>query len=90
MNFVSIWALLLQYVSEVVIGAPYAVTQDLMEHFRVDIVVHGQTQIVDDVDGSDPYEVWVLLFWSHAECNSLSKLYDACFYYQINLVTICT
>lgn len=27
--------LLLQYVSEVVIGAPYAVTADLLDHFRV-------------------------------------------------------
>lgn len=26
---------LLQYVSEVVIGAPYAVTADLMDHFKV-------------------------------------------------------
>ena len=25
----------LQYVSEVVIGAPYAVTKDLMDHFKV-------------------------------------------------------
>lgn len=25
----------LQYVSEVVIGAPYAVTADLMDHFKV-------------------------------------------------------
>ena len=28
-----------------------------MDHFKVDIVVHGQTPIVDDKDGSDPYEV---------------------------------
>ena len=48
---------ILQYVSEVVIGAPYNVSQDLMDHFKVDIVVHGQTPIVDDKDGSDPYEV---------------------------------
>lgn len=45
----------LQYVSEVVIGAPYAVTRDLMEHFKVDLVCHGQTPIQPDVDGSDPY-----------------------------------
>lgn len=29
----------LQYVSEVVIGAPYAVTADLMDHFKV-LVTH--------------------------------------------------
>lgn len=44
-----------QYVSEVVIGAPYSVTTDLMEHFRVDMVIHGHTPIMPDGDGSDPY-----------------------------------
>lgn len=28
-----------------------------MEHFKVDIVCHGNTQIMPDVDGSDPYAV---------------------------------
>lgn len=46
---------LLQYVSEVVIGAPYSVTKDLMEHFKVDVVCHGKTHISLDYDGSDPY-----------------------------------
>ncbi|KAG8179329.1 hypothetical protein JTE90_011593 [Oedothorax gibbosus] len=45
-----------KYVNEVVIGAPYAVTADLMEHFKVDIVCHGQTFIMADVNGADPYE----------------------------------
>ncbi|KAE8737862.1 hypothetical protein FOCC_FOCC016674 [Frankliniella occidentalis] len=44
-----------KYVSEVVIGAPYAVTQDLMEHFKVNVVCHGKTHIPADMDGSDPY-----------------------------------
>lgn len=44
-----------KYVSEVVIGAPYAVTRNLMEHFKVDLVFHGQTPIQPDADGSDPY-----------------------------------
>ncbi|XP_055876494.1 ethanolamine-phosphate cytidylyltransferase-like isoform X2 [Biomphalaria glabrata] len=44
-----------RYVSEVVIGAPYAVTPDLMEHFKVDVVCHGQTPVMPDIDGSDPY-----------------------------------
>ncbi|TRY85504.1 hypothetical protein DNTS_016008, partial [Danionella cerebrum] len=48
---------LCQYVSEVVIGAPYAVTRDLLEHFKVDLVCHGQTQVFLDRDGSDPYAV---------------------------------
>lgn len=38
-----------------VIGAPYAVSQNLMEHFKVDLVCHGQTPIQPDADGSDPY-----------------------------------
>uniref|UniRef100_G3PAW2 ethanolamine-phosphate cytidylyltransferase n=1 Tax=Gasterosteus aculeatus aculeatus TaxID=481459 RepID=G3PAW2_GASAC len=51
-----------RYVSEVVIGAPFAVTKDLLEHFKniffhpqVDLVCHGKTEIYPDKDGSDPY-----------------------------------
>lgn len=44
-----------RYVSEVVIGAPYSVTTDLMDHFKVDLVCHGKTPIMPDEDGSDPY-----------------------------------
>ncbi|XP_022245772.1 ethanolamine-phosphate cytidylyltransferase-like isoform X2 [Limulus polyphemus] len=44
-----------KYVNEVVIGAPYSVTADLMDHFRVGLVCHGKTPIMPDVDGSDPY-----------------------------------
>lgn len=43
--------------SEVVIGAPYSVSAEMMEHFKVDVVCHGQTYIHTDVDGSDPYAV---------------------------------
>jgi len=44
-----------KYVSEVVIGAPYTVTKDLMDHFRVEIVVHGSTPVMNDIDGKDPF-----------------------------------
>jgi len=44
-----------KYVSEVVIGAPYSVTEDLMNHFKVDMVCHGKTPVSLDKDGSDPY-----------------------------------
>ncbi|KAL4658163.1 ethanolamine-phosphate cytidylyltransferase [Arapaima gigas] len=44
-----------RYVSEVVIGAPYAVTQDLLDHFKVDLVCCGRTEVFPDKDGSDPY-----------------------------------
>lgn len=46
-----------KYVNEVVIGAPYSVTKDLMEHFKVDVVCHGQTPISDDLGHQDPYAV---------------------------------
>ncbi|XP_070776445.1 ethanolamine-phosphate cytidylyltransferase isoform X4 [Enoplosus armatus] len=44
-----------RYVSEVVIGAPYAVGKDLLDHFRVDLVCHGKTEVFPDKDRSDPY-----------------------------------
>ncbi|XP_066155003.1 ethanolamine-phosphate cytidylyltransferase isoform X1 [Euwallacea fornicatus] len=50
-------ALACKYVSEVVIGAPYKVTESLMSHFKVDVVVHGQTPVMEDIDGTDPYEI---------------------------------
>lgn len=44
-----------KYVNEVVIGAPYEVTKELMEHFNVSVVCHGQTFIMPCKDESDPY-----------------------------------
>ncbi|CAO1300742.1 unnamed protein product [Diamesa serratosioi] len=44
-----------KYVSEVVIGAPYNVTKELIEHFNVDTVCHGQTYIPNE--GGDPYAI---------------------------------
>jgi len=44
-----------RYVSEVVIGAPYSVTKEMMDHFKVDLVCHGATHVAQDVDSSDPY-----------------------------------
>ncbi|XP_053095391.1 ethanolamine-phosphate cytidylyltransferase [Pangasianodon hypophthalmus] len=46
-----------RYVSEVVIGAPYTVSKDLLDHFKVDLVCHGKTVVFPDRDGSDPYAV---------------------------------
>ncbi|KAJ8953984.1 hypothetical protein NQ314_007177 [Rhamnusium bicolor] len=45
-----------KYVSEVVIGAPYTVSKDLMEHFKVDVVVHGKTPVMEDENGQDPFK----------------------------------
>ena len=38
-----------------VIGAPYSVTAEMMDHFKVDLVCHGATTVSADVDNSDPY-----------------------------------
>ncbi|XP_064635092.1 ethanolamine-phosphate cytidylyltransferase-like isoform X3 [Lineus longissimus] len=46
-----------KFVSEVVIGAPYTVTQQMMDHFSIDLVCHGITKISPDIDGIDPYEI---------------------------------
>ncbi|UJR31238.1 hypothetical protein I4U23_018740 [Adineta vaga] len=46
-----------RYVDEVVIGAPYSVTMELINHFKVSCVIHGRTQYETDVDGQNPYEV---------------------------------
>lgn len=53
MCFLSIF----QYVNEVVIGAPYCVTEDLLDHFKVDVVCHGQTPIALEDGKLDPYAV---------------------------------
>jgi len=45
-----------RHVSEVVIGAPYDVSSELMDHFKVDLVCHGQTPICPNVEGLDPYD----------------------------------
>eukprot|EP00041_Stephanoeca_diplocostata_P011936 m.198293 g.198293 ORF g.198293 m.198293 type:complete len:383 (+) comp18740_c0_seq12:231-1379(+) len=44
-----------KYVDECVIGAPYEVDKDLIQHFKVDVVAHGGTE-VDDLDGRNPYQ----------------------------------
>lgn len=45
-----------RYVDEVVIGAPYSVTKDLLEKiYKVDLVVHGTAPVLADANGQDPY-----------------------------------
>ncbi|KAH9388022.1 hypothetical protein TYRP_009226 [Tyrophagus putrescentiae] len=46
-----------KYVNEVVIGAPYTVTKELLDHFKVDMVLHGKTSIIADAQGEFPYKV---------------------------------
>jgi len=46
-----------RYADEVVIGAPYTVSKELMEQLKIDVVVHGDDHAKPDQDGRDPYEV---------------------------------
>lgn len=45
-----------KYVDEVVIGAPYCVTKEIMDSLKIDLVIHGKTDVAADVDGSEPYQ----------------------------------
>jgi len=46
-----------KYVHEVVIGAPFSITDEMMSHFKIDMVVHGGTNIYLDENGVSPYLV---------------------------------
>lgn len=45
-----------KYVDEVVIGAPYSVTKEIMDSLNIDLVIHGETDVAPETDGSDPYK----------------------------------
>ncbi|ORX72230.1 Nucleotidylyl transferase [Linderina pennispora] len=45
-----------RYVDEVIIGAPFSVTKDVLESvYHVSVVVHGASDQPLDIDGTDPY-----------------------------------
>ncbi|KAL0091180.1 hypothetical protein F4703DRAFT_1837699 [Phycomyces blakesleeanus] len=45
-------------VDEVIIGAPYSVTKDVLgSEYNVKVVAHGNTPTERDLDGSDPYKL---------------------------------
>ena len=46
-----------RYVDEVVIGAPYYIDANLLEHFNVDMVFQGNQTVETDEFGRDPYEI---------------------------------
>ncbi|KAF7723085.1 Ethanolamine-phosphate cytidylyltransferase [Apophysomyces ossiformis] len=47
-----------RYVDEVIIGAPYSVTEDILnKEYKVHLVAHGNTETEPDLDGSDPYQL---------------------------------
>ncbi|CAI2177311.1 13007_t:CDS:2, partial [Funneliformis geosporum] len=47
-----------RYVDEVIIGAPYSVDNNVLSKvYKVDIVAHGNTPSLPDLNGKDPYEI---------------------------------
>jgi ethanolamine-phosphate cytidylyltransferase len=44
-----------RYVSEVVIGAPYTISDEMMKELKIDLVCHGWTNVIPDADESDPF-----------------------------------
>lgn len=41
---------------EVIVGAPYTVTKDVLEKvYKVNVLAYGRSPILPDVDGGDPY-----------------------------------
>ena len=65
---------MLQYVNEVVIGSPYGVSAELMDHFKIDLVCHGKSNYTPAMDGSDPYKVIIKhlnIFYTYSNVNFL-------------------
>merc|ERR1719201_3334380 len=46
-----------RYVDEVLIGAPAAVTTQIIDYFKIKKVFHGKTEIVPLADSTNPYQV---------------------------------
>lgn len=46
-----------RFVSEVVIDAPYTMTEDMMNQLKIDLVCHGWTSVQPDEDTIDPFQV---------------------------------
>ncbi|KAI7866260.1 hypothetical protein BDF14DRAFT_1743753 [Spinellus fusiger] len=47
-----------RYVDEVIIGAPFSVTEDIVnKEYKVNVVAHGNTTMEPDLDGNDPYKL---------------------------------
>jgi ethanolamine-phosphate cytidylyltransferase len=55
----------------VIIGAPYSVTEDILnKEYTVHIVAHSNTVTEPDLDGKDPYEV-------NPTRNSIGNIYSS-------------
>lgn len=47
-----------RYVDEVIIGAPYSVTKEILNgEYKVSVVAHGNSYLEEDMDGRNPYEL---------------------------------
>ncbi|KAL0135271.1 hypothetical protein V8B55DRAFT_1555375 [Mucor lusitanicus] len=47
-----------RYVDEVIIGAPYSVTEEILNgEYKIALVAHGNSHLDKDMDGRDPYEL---------------------------------
>lgn len=47
-----------KYVDEVIIGAPYSVTKEILNGaFNVSLVIHGKTPLDLDINSEDPYKL---------------------------------
>jgi len=44
-----------RYVSEVVIGAPYTISEEMIKELKIDLVCHGWTNVISDSNTSDPF-----------------------------------
>ncbi len=48
---------------EVIIGAPYSVTKEMIEQAHISMVVHGTDEVLPGLDGTDPYKVLFLFLF---------------------------
>lgn len=47
-----------RYVDEVILGAPYSVTKEILDgEYKISVVAHGNSHLEEDMDGKDPYEL---------------------------------
>lgn len=47
----------MQYVDEVVIGAPFSINKEMIEQLKIQLVVHGDDEVPTGPHGEDPYAV---------------------------------
>ena len=73
-TYLSFSSLVFQYVDEVVIGAPFSVTKEMIDQLKINLVVHGDDKVPNGPDGEDPYAVLPSTF--HSLLLSFYSLFD--------------